>query len=93
MSEPQTLFTPCLSYQSHGIYTATAGVLNDYVWVIILVSPLCPSQIYEPEGVKIFRIPSPIFFANIEFFRGKLVEAVRMSYIVWSHFPFDVVIL
>uniref|UniRef100_A0A8C7E0Z8 Solute carrier family 26 member 3 n=1 Tax=Oncorhynchus kisutch TaxID=8019 RepID=A0A8C7E0Z8_ONCKI len=30
-------------------------------------------QIYEPEGVKIFRIPSPIFFANIDFFRGKLV--------------------
>uniref|UniRef100_A0A673YT55 STAS domain-containing protein n=1 Tax=Salmo trutta TaxID=8032 RepID=A0A673YT55_SALTR len=33
-------------------------------------------SIYEPEGVKIFRIPSPIFFANIDFFRGKLVEAV-----------------
>uniref|UniRef100_A0AAQ4NY46 STAS domain-containing protein n=1 Tax=Gasterosteus aculeatus aculeatus TaxID=481459 RepID=A0AAQ4NY46_GASAC len=32
-------------------------------------------DIYEPEGVKIFRIPSPIFFANIEFFRSKLVEA------------------
>uniref|UniRef100_A0A8C9YPK6 Solute carrier family 26 member 3 n=1 Tax=Sander lucioperca TaxID=283035 RepID=A0A8C9YPK6_SANLU len=31
-------------------------------------------DIYEPEGVKIFRIPSPIFFANIEFFRSKLVE-------------------
>uniref|UniRef100_A0A3Q3JGB8 STAS domain-containing protein n=1 Tax=Monopterus albus TaxID=43700 RepID=A0A3Q3JGB8_MONAL len=31
-------------------------------------------DIYEPEGVKIFRIPSPIFFANIEFFRNKLVE-------------------
>uniref|UniRef100_A0A8C8GJJ3 STAS domain-containing protein n=1 Tax=Oncorhynchus tshawytscha TaxID=74940 RepID=A0A8C8GJJ3_ONCTS len=30
-------------------------------------------SIYEPEGVKIFRIPSPIFFANIDFFRGKLV--------------------
>uniref|UniRef100_A0A669AVY9 Solute carrier family 26 member 3, tandem duplicate 2 n=1 Tax=Oreochromis niloticus TaxID=8128 RepID=A0A669AVY9_ORENI len=30
-------------------------------------------SIYEPEGVKIFRIPSPIFFANIEFFRNKLV--------------------
>uniref|UniRef100_A0AAQ4NS40 STAS domain-containing protein n=1 Tax=Gasterosteus aculeatus aculeatus TaxID=481459 RepID=A0AAQ4NS40_GASAC len=28
----------------------------------------------DPEGVKIFRIPSPIFFANIEFFRSKLVE-------------------
>uniref|UniRef100_A0A4W6EA96 STAS domain-containing protein n=1 Tax=Lates calcarifer TaxID=8187 RepID=A0A4W6EA96_LATCA len=32
--------------------------------------------IFEPKGVKIFRIPSPIFFANIEFFRDKLVEAV-----------------
>uniref|UniRef100_UPI0037E99CEA chloride anion exchanger-like n=1 Tax=Semicossyphus pulcher TaxID=241346 RepID=UPI0037E99CEA len=30
----------------------------------------------EPQGVKIFRIPSPIFFANIEFFKDKLVEAV-----------------
>lgn len=36
-------------------------------------------QIYEPEGVKIFRIPSPIFFANIDFFRNKLVEAVRIT--------------
>ncbi|XP_031438983.1 solute carrier family 26 member 3, tandem duplicate 2 isoform X1 [Clupea harengus] len=36
-------------------------------------------SIYEPEGVKIFRIPSPIFFANIEFFRGKLVEAVGFN--------------
>uniref|UniRef100_A0A8C4P017 Solute carrier family 26 member 3, tandem duplicate 2 n=1 Tax=Dicentrarchus labrax TaxID=13489 RepID=A0A8C4P017_DICLA len=36
-------------------------------------------DIYEPEGVKIFRIPSPIFFANIEFFRGKLVEAVGFN--------------
>uniref|UniRef100_A0A8B9HFG0 Chloride anion exchanger-like n=1 Tax=Astyanax mexicanus TaxID=7994 RepID=A0A8B9HFG0_ASTMX len=31
-------------------------------------------QIYEPEGVKIFKIPSPIFFANIEFFRDKLIQ-------------------
>uniref|UniRef100_A0A3Q2Y2I6 Solute carrier family 26 member 3 n=1 Tax=Hippocampus comes TaxID=109280 RepID=A0A3Q2Y2I6_HIPCM len=36
-------------------------------------------NIYEPEGVKIFRIPSPIFFANIEFFRSKLVEAVGFN--------------
>ncbi|KAM4615562.1 chloride anion exchanger-like [Polymixia lowei] len=35
--------------------------------------------IYEPEGVKIFRIPSPIFFANIEFFRNKLVEAIGFN--------------
>uniref|UniRef100_A0A8C8E477 Solute carrier family 26 member 3, tandem duplicate 2 n=1 Tax=Oryzias sinensis TaxID=183150 RepID=A0A8C8E477_9TELE len=32
------------------------------------------SVIFEPEGVKIFRIPSPIFFANIDFFKNKLVE-------------------
>ncbi|XP_076006416.1 chloride anion exchanger-like [Genypterus blacodes] len=37
------------------------------------------TDIYEPEGVKIFRIPSPIFFANIEFFRSKLVEAVGFN--------------
>uniref|UniRef100_A0A8C7PK51 STAS domain-containing protein n=1 Tax=Oncorhynchus mykiss TaxID=8022 RepID=A0A8C7PK51_ONCMY len=36
-------------------------------------------SIYEPQGVKIFRIPSPIFFANIDFFRGKLVEAVGFN--------------
>uniref|UniRef100_A0A8B9HIC5 Chloride anion exchanger-like n=1 Tax=Astyanax mexicanus TaxID=7994 RepID=A0A8B9HIC5_ASTMX len=36
-------------------------------------------QIYEPEGVKIFKIPSPIFFANIEFFRDKLIQAVGFS--------------
>ncbi|XP_061662446.1 chloride anion exchanger-like [Syngnathoides biaculeatus] len=36
-------------------------------------------DIYEPEGVKIFRIPSPIFFANIDFFRSKLVEAVGFN--------------
>ncbi|KAF4079713.1 hypothetical protein AMELA_G00181400 [Ameiurus melas] len=36
-------------------------------------------SIYEPGGVKIFRIPSPIFFANIEFFRDKLVEVVGFS--------------
>ncbi|XP_008288999.1 chloride anion exchanger-like [Stegastes partitus] len=34
---------------------------------------------YEPEGVKIFRIPSPIFFANIEFLRTKLVEALGFN--------------
>ncbi|XP_030632042.1 solute carrier family 26 member 3, tandem duplicate 2 [Chanos chanos] len=36
-------------------------------------------QIYEPEGVKIFRIPSPIFFANIDFFKRKLVEAAGFN--------------
>ncbi|KAG7236845.1 hypothetical protein INR49_000223 [Caranx melampygus] len=35
--------------------------------------------INEPEGVKIFRIPSPLFFANIEFFRQKLEEAVGFN--------------
>uniref|UniRef100_A0A8C1DV69 Solute carrier family 26 member 3 n=2 Tax=Cyprinus carpio TaxID=7962 RepID=A0A8C1DV69_CYPCA len=37
------------------------------------------NSIYEPEGVKIFKIPSPIFFANIDFFRDKLVQAVGFS--------------
>ncbi|XP_054656568.1 chloride anion exchanger-like [Dunckerocampus dactyliophorus] len=36
-------------------------------------------HILEPKGVKIFRIPSPIFFANIEFFRDKLLEAVGFN--------------
>ncbi|TDG96906.1 hypothetical protein EPR50_G00234080 [Perca flavescens] len=36
-------------------------------------------HILEPKGVKIFRMPSPIFFANIEFFRDKLVEAVGFN--------------
>lgn len=58
-------------------------------WVIPICSKKCQEliyltillslQIYEPEGVKIFRIPSPIFFANIEFFRSKLVEAVSTA--------------
>ncbi|XP_044279208.1 chloride anion exchanger [Varanus komodoensis] len=34
------------------------------------------TDIYEPEGVKIFRCPSPIFFANVEFFKDKLTAAV-----------------
>lgn len=36
-------------------------------------------HIHEPSGVKIFRIPSPLFFANVEFFRDKLVEAVGFN--------------
>uniref|UniRef100_A0A3Q3NM99 Chloride anion exchanger-like n=1 Tax=Mastacembelus armatus TaxID=205130 RepID=A0A3Q3NM99_9TELE len=36
-------------------------------------------HIFEAKGVKIFRIPSPIFFANIQFFRDKLIEAVGFS--------------
>nr|XP_046234750.1 chloride anion exchanger-like [Scatophagus argus] len=36
-------------------------------------------HLFEPKGVKIFKIPSPIFFANIEFFRDKLVEAVGFN--------------
>lgn len=36
-------------------------------------------QTYEPSGVKIFRIPSPIFFANVDFFRNKLLEAVGFN--------------
>ncbi|XP_041874267.1 chloride anion exchanger [Corvus kubaryi] len=37
------------------------------------------TDIYEPEGVKIFRCSSPIFFANIEFFREKLITAVGFN--------------
>ncbi|XP_058273445.1 solute carrier family 26 member 3 [Hemibagrus wyckioides] len=37
------------------------------------------TSIYEPHGVKIFRIPSPLFFANIEFFRDKVTQAVGFS--------------
>uniref|UniRef100_A0A8C5GRY7 Chloride anion exchanger-like n=1 Tax=Gouania willdenowi TaxID=441366 RepID=A0A8C5GRY7_GOUWI len=36
-------------------------------------------NIYEPDGVMIFRIPSPLFFANIEFFRSKLLEALGFN--------------
>ncbi|XP_069318046.1 chloride anion exchanger [Eulemur rufifrons] len=36
-------------------------------------------DMYEPEGVKIFRCPSPIYFANIRFFRQKLLDAVGFS--------------
>ncbi|KAB1276249.1 Chloride anion exchanger [Camelus dromedarius] len=36
-------------------------------------------EMYEPEGVKIFRCPSPIYFANIGFFKQKLIDAVRLG--------------
>nr|XP_056703745.1 chloride anion exchanger [Euleptes europaea] len=37
------------------------------------------TDIYEPEGVKIFRCPSPIFFANSAFFKDKLTAAVGFN--------------
>uniref|UniRef100_A0A674N925 Solute carrier family 26 member 3 n=1 Tax=Takifugu rubripes TaxID=31033 RepID=A0A674N925_TAKRU len=37
------------------------------------------THIFEPKGVKIFKIPSPLFFANIEFFKEKLREAVGFN--------------
>ncbi|XP_027782251.1 chloride anion exchanger [Marmota flaviventris] len=37
------------------------------------------SDMYEPEGVKIFRCPSPIYFANIGFFKQKLIDAVGFT--------------
>ncbi|KAM8972097.1 chloride anion exchanger-like [Pelodytes ibericus] len=37
------------------------------------------SDIYEPTGVKIFRCPAPIFFANIEFFKEKLILAAGFN--------------
>ncbi|XP_007907887.1 chloride anion exchanger isoform X2 [Callorhinchus milii] len=36
-------------------------------------------NIYEPEGLKIFRCPSPIFFANINSFRDKLIEVLGFN--------------
>ncbi|XP_075455843.1 chloride anion exchanger-like isoform X2 [Ascaphus truei] len=36
-------------------------------------------DIYEPEGVKIFRCPSPVFFANIDFFKDKLIAAAGFN--------------
>ncbi|KAE8616232.1 hypothetical protein XENTR_v10008751 [Xenopus tropicalis] len=36
-------------------------------------------NIYEPQGVKIFRCPSPVFFANIEFFKDKVIAAVGFN--------------
>lgn len=42
-------------------------------------SPVFSFQISEPNGVKILRMPSPIFFANLEFFRDKLAQAVCMT--------------
>ncbi|XP_047245612.1 chloride anion exchanger-like isoform X2 [Girardinichthys multiradiatus] len=36
-------------------------------------------SVYEPEGVKIFRIPSPIFFANMDFFKNNLVQALGFN--------------
>ncbi|PIO28483.1 hypothetical protein AB205_0042260, partial [Aquarana catesbeiana] len=35
--------------------------------------------IQEPQGIKIFRCPSPIFFANIDFFRDKLTTAAGFN--------------
>ncbi|XP_073475774.1 chloride anion exchanger-like [Aquarana catesbeiana] len=36
-------------------------------------------DIFEPEGIKIFRCPSPIFFANSGFFKDKLNSAVGFN--------------
>ncbi|XP_078391617.1 chloride anion exchanger-like [Cetorhinus maximus] len=36
-------------------------------------------NIYEPEGVKIFRCPSPIFFANVDFLRTKLIDVTGFN--------------
>uniref|UniRef100_A0A8C5WMJ0 STAS domain-containing protein n=1 Tax=Leptobrachium leishanense TaxID=445787 RepID=A0A8C5WMJ0_9ANUR len=37
------------------------------------------NDMYEPKGVKIFRCPAPIFFANVEFFKDKLIKAVGFN--------------
>ncbi|CAH2275781.1 chloride anion exchanger [Pelobates cultripes] len=36
-------------------------------------------DIHEPQGVKIFRCPAPIFFANIDFFRDKVIAAAGIN--------------
>ncbi|XP_068128789.1 chloride anion exchanger-like [Hyperolius riggenbachi] len=36
-------------------------------------------DICEPKGLKIFRCPSPVFFANSEFFKDKLIAAVGFN--------------
>ncbi|XP_037552172.1 chloride anion exchanger-like [Nematolebias whitei] len=36
-------------------------------------------HMFEPKGIKIFRVPSPIFFANVDFFRKKMIEAVGFN--------------
>ncbi|XP_068129731.1 chloride anion exchanger-like [Hyperolius riggenbachi] len=37
------------------------------------------SDVYEPKGIKIFRCPSPLFFANIDAFKQKLISAVGFN--------------
>ncbi|XP_040269944.1 chloride anion exchanger [Bufo bufo] len=37
------------------------------------------NDICEPKGLKIFRCPSPIFFANSAFFKDKLIAAVGFN--------------
>ncbi|KAG9490046.1 hypothetical protein GDO78_005775 [Eleutherodactylus coqui] len=37
------------------------------------------TSIYEPKGVKIFRCPSPLFFANSAFFKDKLIATVGFN--------------
>lgn len=55
------------------------SVLANFVGTDIYKDKKDYINVIEPEGVKIFRIPSPIFFANIDFFKRKLVEAVGFS--------------
>ncbi|XP_075064922.1 chloride anion exchanger-like [Mixophyes fleayi] len=37
------------------------------------------NDIFEPEGLKVFRCPSPVFFANSEFFKEKLIAAAGFN--------------
>uniref|UniRef100_A0A8C2EQN2 Solute carrier family 26 member 3, tandem duplicate 2 n=1 Tax=Cyprinus carpio TaxID=7962 RepID=A0A8C2EQN2_CYPCA len=65
----------CLAAIFLGLDLGLAVVLTDLQFALALFSVfLNLRQFYEPEGVKIFRIPSPIFFANIDFFRDKLKD-------------------
>ncbi|XP_056429603.1 chloride anion exchanger-like [Hyla sarda] len=36
-------------------------------------------NIYEHHGIRIFRCPSPIFFANVDFFKDKIVAAAGFN--------------
>uniref|UniRef100_A0A8C2HGZ1 Solute carrier family 26 member 3, tandem duplicate 2 n=1 Tax=Cyprinus carpio TaxID=7962 RepID=A0A8C2HGZ1_CYPCA len=70
----------CLAAIFLGLDLGLAVVLTDLQFALALFSVfLNLRQFYEPEGVKIFRIPSPIFFANIDFFRDKLKDAVGFN--------------
>uniref|UniRef100_A0A4W3HRS6 Solute carrier family 26 member 3, tandem duplicate 2 n=1 Tax=Callorhinchus milii TaxID=7868 RepID=A0A4W3HRS6_CALMI len=56
-----------------------SSLFNVNVNIYIHFNNLPLHNIYEPEGLKIFRCPSPIFFANINSFRDKLIEVLGFN--------------